>query len=187
MRLTGNHSNRKTLAEASRLSTAPRWTNSNSRRRLHRSRRETGQPRIARVWPGYPEDAGDGIVRIDGRLRQQAGVGIDERVDVEKADVKPAQRVTIALPQNLRIGGNVGPMIRDKLSGRPSRRARRFPLASVSDRFPRCPAEDPAEDRSDRALRHGRRDRLHRHSGQRDARRAGPQRRGRTEASDTPE
>ncbi|WP_411966837.1 CDC48 family AAA ATPase [Haloferax sp. YSSS75] len=74
---------------------------------------------IARVWPGYPEDQGTSIIRIDGRLRQQAGVGIDDRVEVEKADVKPATRVTIALPQNLRIGGNIGTYIRDKLSGQP--------------------------------------------------------------------
>ncbi|WP_416840988.1 CDC48 family AAA ATPase [Haloferax sp. DFSO52] len=74
---------------------------------------------IARVWPGYPEDQGTGIIRIDGRLRQQAGVGIDDRVEVEKADVKSAKRVTIALPQNLRIGGNIGTYIRDKLSGQP--------------------------------------------------------------------
>ncbi|RDI72758.1 CDC48 family AAA ATPase [Halopelagius longus] len=74
---------------------------------------------IARVWPGYPEDRGTGVIRIDGRLRQQAGVGIDDRVEVEKADVKPAKRVSIALPQNLRIGGNVGTYIRDKLSGQP--------------------------------------------------------------------
>jgi transitional endoplasmic reticulum ATPase len=74
---------------------------------------------IARVWPGYPEDQGTGIIRIDGRLRQQAGVGIDDRVEVEKVEVKPATRVTIALPQNLRIGGNIGPYVRDKLSGQP--------------------------------------------------------------------
>ncbi|MFC6725439.1 AAA family ATPase, partial [Halobium palmae] len=74
---------------------------------------------IARVWPGYPEDDGTGIVRIDGRLRQQANVGIDDKVTVEKAEVKPAQEVVIALPQNLSISGNVGPHIRDKLSGQP--------------------------------------------------------------------
>jgi transitional endoplasmic reticulum ATPase len=74
---------------------------------------------IARVWPGYPEDHGSGVVRIDGRLRQQANVGIDDRVEVEKADVKPASRVTVALPQNLRIGGNIGTYIRDKLAGQP--------------------------------------------------------------------
>jgi transitional endoplasmic reticulum ATPase len=74
---------------------------------------------IARVWPGYPEDRGTGVIRIDGRLRQQANVGIDDRVEVEKADVKPASRVTVALPQNLRIGGNIGTYIRDKLAGQP--------------------------------------------------------------------
>ena len=79
-----------------------------------------GQGRaVARVWPGYPEDEGQNVVRIDGRLRQEADVGIDDRVTVEKADIKPATSVTVALPQNLRIRGNIGPMIRDKLSGRP--------------------------------------------------------------------
>ncbi len=72
---------------------------------------------VARVWPGYPEDESQGIVRIDGRLRQEAGVGIDDRVTVEKAEVKPARSVTVALPQNLRIRGDIGPLVRDKLSG----------------------------------------------------------------------
>ncbi|WP_323172434.1 CDC48 family AAA ATPase [Natrialba sp. PRR66] len=72
---------------------------------------------VARVWPGYPEDEGRGIVRIDGRLRQEADVGIDDRVSVEPADVNPATSVTVALPQNLRIRGDIGPLVRDKLSG----------------------------------------------------------------------
>ncbi|WP_439026777.1 CDC48 family AAA ATPase [Haloarchaeobius sp. DT45] len=72
---------------------------------------------VARVWPGYPEDQGQHVIRIDGRIRQQANVGIDDRVEVEKADVKPAKSVTVALPQNLRIRGNIGPLVRDKLSG----------------------------------------------------------------------
>ncbi|ODR81440.1 AAA family ATPase [Haladaptatus sp. W1] len=77
-----------------------------------------GQGRaVARVWPGYPEDEGRGIIRIDGKLRQEAGVGIDDKVSIEKADVNPANRVTIALPQNLQIRGNIAPHIRDKLSG----------------------------------------------------------------------
>ena len=72
---------------------------------------------VARVWPGYPEDEGRGVIRIDGRLRQEAGVGIDDRVTVEKAEVSPAKRVTVATPQNLRIQGNIGPLVRDRLSG----------------------------------------------------------------------
>ena len=72
---------------------------------------------VARVWPGYPEDHGRGIIRIDGRLRQEASVGIDEQVSVEQAEVKPATSITVATPQNLRIQGNVGPLVRDRLSG----------------------------------------------------------------------
>ncbi len=72
---------------------------------------------VARVWPGYPEDRGRDVVRIDGRLRKETGVGIDDTVSVEKADVQPATRLTVALPQNLRVRGNIGPMIRKNLSG----------------------------------------------------------------------
>ncbi|KDS91211.1 ATPase AAA [Halorubrum saccharovorum] len=74
---------------------------------------------IARVWPGYPEDDGTGVVRIDGRLRQEAGVGIDDRVTVEDVDVSRAESVTIAFPSQLRVRGQIAPFIRDKLSGQP--------------------------------------------------------------------
>lgn len=76
-----------------------------------------GERAVARVWPGYPEDEGQGVVRIDGRLRQEANIGIDDRATVEKADVKRASQITIATPQNLRIQGNIGPLVRDRLSG----------------------------------------------------------------------
>src|SRR6056297_609397 len=84
---------------------------------------------VARVWPGYPEDDGKGIVRIDGQLRQEAGVGIDDSVTVEKADVKPATSVTVALPQNLRVRGNVGPMIRNNLSGQAVTQGQTVPVS----------------------------------------------------------
>ena len=84
---------------------------------------------VARVWPGYPEDDGKGIVRIDGQLRQEAGVGIDDNVSVEKADVKPATSVTVALPQNLRVRGNVGPMIRNNLSGQAVTQGQTVPVS----------------------------------------------------------
>jgi transitional endoplasmic reticulum ATPase len=77
----------------------------------------SGGRAVARVWPGYPEDEGAGVIRVDGRLRQEANVGIDDKVEVEAAEVNPAKSITVALPQNLRIRGNVGPHIRDKLSG----------------------------------------------------------------------
>ena len=84
---------------------------------------------VARVWPGYPEDETNGIIRIDGRLRSEADVGIDDKVEVSAADVKPATSVTVALPQNLRIRGNIGPHIRDKLSGQAVTEGQRVPFS----------------------------------------------------------
>ncbi|MFC6720647.1 CDC48 family AAA ATPase [Halobacteriaceae bacterium SHR40] len=84
---------------------------------------------VARVWPGYPEDQGKGIVRIDGRLRKETGVGIDDTVNVEKADVQPATSLTVALPQNLRVRGNVGPMIRQNLSGQAVTQGQTVPVS----------------------------------------------------------
>ncbi|SFC05130.1 transitional endoplasmic reticulum ATPase [Halobiforma haloterrestris] len=73
---------------------------------------------VARVWPGPAEDTGRGIVRIDGQLRKAAGARIDDPVSVEPADVEGADRVTIALPENVRVRGDLGSYLRDKLSER---------------------------------------------------------------------
>jgi len=74
-----------------------------------------GARTVARVWPSDTSDAGRGIIRIDGQLRQAANVSIDDRVEVEKTEVKPADRVTVALPQNLRIRGDLGSHLREHL------------------------------------------------------------------------
>jgi len=84
---------------------------------------------VARVWPGYPEDTGNGVIRVDGRLRQEADVGIDDTIEVEKADVKPAKSITVALPQNLRIRGNIGPHVRNKLSGQAITKGQTVPFS----------------------------------------------------------
>ncbi|WP_302081232.1 CDC48 family AAA ATPase [Salinibaculum rarum] len=84
---------------------------------------------VARVWPGYPEDDGRAVVRIDGQLRQETGTGIDDSVNVEAADVQPAKTVTVALPQNLRVRGNVAPMIRQNLSGQAITQGQTVPVS----------------------------------------------------------
>ena len=73
---------------------------------------------IARVWPGRSEDVGRGIVRIDGELRRAAGVRIDDRVTVEPIDVQIADSITVAFPGNVRIQGDLGNYLRDKLTDR---------------------------------------------------------------------
>jgi len=60
---------------------------------------------VAIYWPGYQEDYGKGIIRIDGYTRNNAGAGIDEKVDIKKVDAKEAKRITIAPTEPLRITG----------------------------------------------------------------------------------
>jgi transitional endoplasmic reticulum ATPase len=60
---------------------------------------------VAIYWPGYQEDYGKGIIRIDGYTRNNAGAGIDEKVDIKKVDVKEAKKISIAPTEPLRIMG----------------------------------------------------------------------------------
>ena len=71
---------------------------------------------VARVWPSTSADTGRGVVRIDGQLRAEANVSIDDRVTVRKTEVEPADRVTVALPGNLHVRGDLGPYIREELT-----------------------------------------------------------------------
>ena len=57
------------------------------------------------VWPGYPEDAGKGILRIDGNVRRNAGTSIDERISIKKIEAREARKITFAPTEPLRIMG----------------------------------------------------------------------------------
>ncbi len=70
------------------------------------------------VWPAYPEDRGLGIVRIDGNIRGNAHVGIDDKVVVRKAKANTAIKVTLAPTQPVRIVGGEDYLMRF-LEGRP--------------------------------------------------------------------
>ncbi len=50
---------------------------------------------LAKVMPCYAEDRGKKIIQIDGVLRENAQVGLDEKIKVEKATVVPASRIIL--------------------------------------------------------------------------------------------
>jgi transitional endoplasmic reticulum ATPase len=56
-------------------------------------------------WPGYDSDSGKGTIRIDGYLRNNAGVSIDDKVTIKKIEAKVAQRLILAPTEPLRIVG----------------------------------------------------------------------------------
>ena len=48
------------------------------------------------AWPAYQGDKGREIIRMDGRIRRNAGVSLSEKVAVAKANEEPARNVTLA-------------------------------------------------------------------------------------------
>ncbi|HKZ89739.1 MAG TPA: CDC48 family AAA ATPase, partial [Thermoplasmata archaeon] len=50
----------------------------------------------AKLFRVMQEDEGKGIIRVDGLVRRNLGVSIGDKVEVRKAEVLPAERVTIA-------------------------------------------------------------------------------------------
>ena len=54
------------------------------------------------AWPAYAEDQGKGIIRIDGIIRRNAGVSINEYVTVRRAEVIDALNITLA-PVDMRL------------------------------------------------------------------------------------
>src|SRR3989344_4306348 len=45
------------------------------------------------VLPSHPADEGLNIIRMDGILRQNASVGLGDRVKIRKAEIKPAKKI----------------------------------------------------------------------------------------------
>ena len=65
-----------------------------------------GQKKTAvKILRGAPEDANRGMIRLDGSTRRNAGVSIDERVDVKRAEAKEAEKITFSPTEELRLQG----------------------------------------------------------------------------------
>ncbi|MBU4311330.1 MAG: CDC48 family AAA ATPase [Candidatus Omnitrophica bacterium] len=56
----------------------------------------------SKVMPAYMEDRGKSIVQIDGIIRENAQIGLDEKASIEKVSYKPAERITLS---PITIGG----------------------------------------------------------------------------------
>ena len=77
----------------------------------------------AKAWPAYPEDQGLGLLRIDGFIRKNSGVSINEFVNVEKAEAEYATSIKLA-PVDIRISvdNDFIRFVKDRLIDRPATR-----------------------------------------------------------------
>ncbi|MBP2132303.1 transitional endoplasmic reticulum ATPase [Methanomicrobium sp. W14] len=77
-----------------------------------------GKKAAAIVWPGYSQDSGRAVIRIDGNIRSNAQTGIDEKVVIRKVEAKYAEKIVIHPTQPLTLRGGEQYMAR-VLNGRP--------------------------------------------------------------------
>jgi transitional endoplasmic reticulum ATPase len=57
------------------------------------------------IWPGFAQDTGFAILRVDGNIRGNAGTGIDEKVKIRKSEAEYARKVVIQPTQPIRLVG----------------------------------------------------------------------------------
>ena len=95
---------------------------------------EGGKQTAAVVRRGYPEDANRGIIRMDGMQRRNAGVGIDEKVGIQKAVTRSAERVNLAPTEAVRIMGGEQ-FIAQILQGRPVTRGDLITISIMGRKF----------------------------------------------------
>ncbi len=78
-----------------------------------RGRQKTG----AIAWPAYIEDQGAGIVRMDGIIRRNAKVSLEENVRIRKAQIKVAKTVNIAPTRQISLDYGFEAFVKRKLLG----------------------------------------------------------------------
>ena len=57
------------------------------------------------IWPGFQQDTGYAILRIDGNIRSNLSTGIDEMVKIRKSEAEYAKKVVIQPTQPIRLVG----------------------------------------------------------------------------------
>lgn len=78
-----------------------------------------GRSTVAIVWPAYPEDEGQDIVRMDGILRQNARASLGDKVTIRKAEVAPASKVVLAPTEPMRFSIDFNSYVKHQLVGKP--------------------------------------------------------------------
>jgi transitional endoplasmic reticulum ATPase len=84
---------------------------------------------VARVREGQSGERQRGVVGIDGQTRKTTGARIDQLVQVEQANVAPAEELSVALPDGLQIRGDLTSYLREKLTNRAVQTGQTVPIA----------------------------------------------------------
>lgn len=78
------------------------------------------QSTVATVWPADPDDKWLGILRIDGQTRKNAGIRINEFINLKKGNIKSAKTVTLVpVGTRIEIDQDFSDFVKNRLKGFP--------------------------------------------------------------------
>jgi transitional endoplasmic reticulum ATPase len=105
---------------------------------------EGAETTAAKVWRADRQDWNTDTVRIDGFTRQNADVGIGERVTIRKAEAKKAKKLVLAPPEeaSVQFGSDAAGMVKRQILKRPVVQRDIVPvMSSTNHPFMRSPGQ----------------------------------------------
>ncbi|MEF8826977.1 MAG: CDC48 family AAA ATPase, partial [Halapricum sp.] len=105
---------------------------------------EGGDVTAAKVWRADRQDWNTDTVRIDGFTRQNADVGIGERVTIRKAEADKAEKLVLAPPEeaSVQFGSDAAGMVKRQILKRPVVERDIVPvMSSTNHPFMRSPGQ----------------------------------------------
>lgn len=91
---------------------------------------------LAIVWQAHPDDEGLDMVRMDGILRQNASVGLGDKVRVEVVEVKEAKKLALAPKEPMRYSSGFDQYVKKRLIGKPVLKGNLLPVGIFGTSIP---------------------------------------------------
>ncbi|MFH0737560.1 MAG: CDC48 family AAA ATPase [Candidatus Micrarchaeota archaeon] len=91
---------------------------------------------LAIVWQAHPDDEGLDMIRMDGILRQNVGVGLGEKVRAEPVQVKVAKKIVLAPQEAVRYSVGFDQYVKKRLIGKPLLKGNLLPVGIFGTSIP---------------------------------------------------